>query len=78
MGCDIHANADFKNMTYEEFKDWCNKRACDGQWSMNMARYCISVMQKINAIKAKGLFQKKKTIREQELAWQQLVLGTTL
>lgn len=25
----------FRKMTYVEFKDWCNERACDGQWGCN-------------------------------------------
>ena len=37
-------------MTYKEFNDWCNQRACDGCWSMNTAIYCIGVCEEINSI----------------------------
>ena len=35
-------------MTYKEFVNWCNRRACDGCWSMGTAIYCIEVVKKIN------------------------------
>ena len=35
-------------MTYKEFNDWCNQRACDGCWGMNTAIYCIGVCETIN------------------------------
>ena len=37
-------------MTYKEFLSWCNGRACDGCWSMGTAIYCISVIDRINAL----------------------------
>ena len=37
-------------MTYKEFVNWCNRRACDGCWGMGTAIYCIEVMKKINAL----------------------------
>lgn len=35
-------------MTYKEFKKWCNKRACDGYWSIATADFCIAIMDMIN------------------------------
>ena len=37
-------------MTYKQFVAWCNKRACDGCWSMGTAIYCIEVMDRIKAL----------------------------
>lgn len=35
-------------MKYKEFTKWCNNRACDGYWSIKIAKYCIEVINKIN------------------------------
>ena len=35
-------------MSYKEFVSWCNKRSCDGCWSMPTAGFCIQIMEKIN------------------------------
>lgn len=37
-------------MTFKEFNEWCNRRACDGYWSMNTAIYCIEIGREINAL----------------------------
>lgn len=37
-------------MKYKEFVAWCNKRACDGCWSMGTTLYCIGIMKKINSL----------------------------
>jgi hypothetical protein len=63
-------NRSFEKMTYAEFEDWCNKRACDGQWSMSEAITCISIVDKINSIRIKGLFKKKATNEARESAWR--------
>ena len=52
-----------KDITFDEFSEWCNRRACDGQWSMQTAMICIEVYDKIYAIKS--IFRKKKK-REDE------------
>lgn len=36
-------------MKYKEFVNWCNDRACDGCWGMNTAKYCISIIMKIDS-----------------------------
>jgi hypothetical protein len=60
-----------EQMTYAEFKDWCNERACDGRWSLVTALACIEMMKKIDSVK--GFFNRKK---KQELAWQKLISET--
>lgn len=37
-------------MTFKEFRGWCNRRACDGCWSMETAIYCIELGGTINAL----------------------------
>lgn len=37
-------------MTFKEFNDWCNHRACDGYWSSNTAIYCVELVRKINTL----------------------------
>lgn len=31
-------------MTYKEFKDWCNERACDGCWGLLTAMICVEIV----------------------------------
>lgn len=63
-------NINLEKMTYQEFKDYCNDRACDGKWSMLEAMACIDVIKKIDSIKVKGLFKKKQTLKARELEWE--------
>lgn len=68
-------NETFKTMTYKEFKDYCNKRACDGMWSIDEALASISIMEDIDSIKIKvfGIFHKKRTEQAQEKAWKKTI-----
>ena len=34
-------------MTFKQFKEWCNERACDGCWGFLEAVQCIEVMKDI-------------------------------
>lgn len=56
-----------KDITFEEFDEWCNMRACDGQWSMFMAVNCIEAISQV--LKVKPLFGRKKA-REKE--WERI------
>ncbi|MGL5715206.1 MAG: hypothetical protein ACRCX2_19470 [Paraclostridium sp.] len=62
----------FKEMTYKEFCDFCNKRACDGQWGMNDALSCIKIVEHINNIKIKkfGIYHKMRTEQVREKEWR--------
>lgn len=35
-------------MTFKQFRQWCNDRACDGCWGYQTAMLCIDVMKEIN------------------------------
>ena len=47
-----------KDITFKEFNEWCNMRACDGQWSMFMAVNCMEAIRQV--LKVKPLFGRKK------------------
>lgn len=51
-------------MKYKEFVNWCNERACDGWWGMDLTMLCIGVMQDI--IK-EFFWEKVKAWRKHEL-----------
>lgn len=65
----------FKTMTYKEFCEYCNDRACDSKWSMDEAILCIEIANKINAIVIKpfGIISKKRTEKAREIAWQETI-----
>lgn len=65
----------FKEMTYKEFKDYSNQRACDGTWNVFDAMYCASTISKIEGIKIKGLFKKKQNEKLREEIWIKFVRG---
>ena len=37
-------------MTYKEFNDWCNDRACDGCWGLREAMTCVDACKIFNSI----------------------------
>lgn len=34
-------------MTFKEFVEWCNDRACDGCWGLKTAMLCIEVIHDV-------------------------------
>ncbi len=44
-------------MTFKEFEDWCNKRACDGCWSIYQAVTCANI---IKDVRSKPFWGRKK------------------
>ena len=59
-----------EEMSYQDFKKWCNDRACDGRWDMLEAMACLHLIREIDDIKVKGLFKRKATMRAKEEAWK--------
>lgn len=45
-----------KDVTFEEINTWANRRACDGQWSMETAMVVIHCINEVN----KHFFKKEK------------------
>ena len=56
-----------KDVTFEEFSEWANRRACDGQWSMLTA--IVSSESISEVMKVKSLFHRKK---KREEAWEEI------
>jgi hypothetical protein len=59
-----------EDMTYKQFNEYCNERACDGQWSMMDAIACIGMHDEIEAFVKGKLFKGKA----RETAWKELKL----
>lgn len=55
-------------MKFEEFRDWCNERACDGVWGMDTAFICIDIMTEVNSLPK----------RKQEKAFQEAIKDSNL
>ena len=34
-----------KDLTFEEYKKYCNLRACDGNWGIGMALTCVTFLR---------------------------------
>ena len=51
---------EIKTMSYKQFKAWCNVKASDRSWNSIEAITCLQVIKKIDSIKVKGLFNKKR------------------
>lgn len=64
-----------ETLSYKDFREYCNYRACDGRWSMDDAVISINLLDEIEkTVKVKGFFRKKKRTREaKELAWKKLI-----
>lgn len=50
-------------MTFKEFREWCNDRACDGCWGMDAATICIAIIEEI---KNKPFWKRKKEWKKLE------------
>ena len=61
-------------MTYREFLEWCNKRACDGCWSLHTALFCMSV---IREVKEQKIWRREKKWRELEKEYSIIELVVT-
>jgi hypothetical protein len=49
-------------MSFKQFEEWCNDRACDGRWGMLEAIVCIDIIDKIIS----APFWKRKKLWEKE------------
>ena len=68
-------------MTYKEFCNWCNERACDGRWGMALAASCsecISDCQKKIWFKREKYFQKEysESVERVMKYWNKIYRGT--
>lgn len=56
---------EMKNVTFDEFSEWANRRACDGQWSMLTAMVSAEAISEV--MKVKSIFHRKKKRKEKRL-----------
>lgn len=56
-----------RDCTFEEFSEWCERRACDGAWSMETAIVCIKAIDEVMSIRP--LFGRKKA---REKRWKEV------
>lgn len=56
-----------RDITFKEFSEWANDRACDGRWSIFMAITCCNAVKEVMCVKP--LFGRRKA-REQ--AWERI------
>lgn len=62
----------YKDMSYDEFLDYCEDNALYGTWGYEEAVICVSIIGEIEKIKiTKFIFftNKKETKKAKELAW---------
>ena len=43
---------EMKDVTFDEFSEWANRRACDGQWSMLDAMISAEVISEVMKVKS--------------------------
>ena len=48
-------------MTFKKFVDWCNRRACDGRWSLGHVVACIDI---IKDVRSKPFWKREKYWKE--------------
>lgn len=58
---------EMKDVTFNEFSEWANRRACDGQWSMLDAMISAEAISEV--MKVKSIFHLKK---KREEAWEKI------
>ena len=50
-------------MKFKEFAKWCNERAADGFWSMDVAKVCVSLCEGIYSL---PFWKREKVWRQSE------------
>lgn len=53
-----------KDVTFAEFVEWANRRACDGKWDLQTAATCCELIGDIYKQTRYVLFRKKKKQEE--------------
>lgn len=56
-----------EDVTFEEFDDWCNRRACDGRWDIVTALSCCQICNEVLSVRP--LFGREKA---REKRWNEL------
>jgi hypothetical protein len=56
-------------MTYQEFRDWCNRRACDGCWGIGEISICMAAVREVEDVRC-WIPWKEKKLKEKK--WQEV------
>ena len=64
----------FKDMSYEEFFNYCEERACDGRWGLEEAVLCLGIIKHLQSIRVTTFifYSKKKTRKAREDEWERM------
>ena len=64
----------FKDMSYEEFFNYCEERACDGRWSLEEAVLCLGIIRHMQQIRIYTFmfYDAKKTKKAREDEWERM------
>ena len=64
----------FKDMSYEEFFNYCEERACDGRWGLEEAVLCLGIIRHLQSIRVTTFifYSKKKTKKAREAEWERM------
>ena len=64
----------FKDMSYEEFFNYCEERACDGRWGLEEAVLCLGIIRHMQQIRIYTFmfYDTKKTKKAREDEWERM------
>ena len=64
----------FKDMSYEEFFNYCEERACDGRWGLEEAVLCLGIIRHMQQIRIYTFmfYDAKKTKKAREDEWERM------
>ena len=64
----------FKDMSYDEFFNYYEERACDGRWSLEEAVLCLGIVKHLQSIRVTTFIfhSKKKTKKAREAEWERM------
>ena len=64
----------FKDMSYEEFFNYCEERACDGRWGLEEAVLCLGIIKHMQQIRIYTFmfYDAKKTRKAREDEWERM------
>ena len=62
----------YESMSYEEFFNYCEERACDGRWGLEEAVLCLGIIKHLQSIRETTFifYNKKKTRKAREEEWE--------
>ena len=64
----------YENMSYEEFFNYCEERACDGRWGLEEAVLCLGIIKRMQQIRIYTFmfYDSKKTKKAREAEWERM------